>query len=642
MQTIDVLAPVVSAGPSAGNSAAPGRPAPAADRLSFAQHLEHRQDVLAPAGRRGERVAPGSGPGARLAPPVGLNGGLDTEAPRTAGRFEAGATLTADAPPGGVQELLAQLHGEQRKAPGDDPLLHPDRPVRLPPGTADEAHAAVAGAQPGLSVPPLPSEQRPTSVAPAGAGQSSVARALSGRTVAASIPSPSATEPARVGVPEPKPPAALALASGSSAADPGAGPRRLPKAGLNRAGTPGSGAHEPAAVNPDDRAVLPSHEQRTARTGPQRGDATRAQLHGSSYETSGDAGAAPVSAGIETGPATAAADAARGPEFGSTSPATSSATSAAATAPQPDAATLALLAGAAPPGAAANPIASPIAPATITESARTASTTTVSGPAVAAALREGRAEAPTALGRRTSSAAGAESSPVDAGAHESSTEPALARGAPPTGHDREPPTAAPAKDPAALGADAARSIPESAGSRPVGERVEGAGPAAPSPPVVTPPALLGGSDPLRASALPLDVALPVPVGSAHFREALNVQVSVLARDGVHHAELHLNPADMGPLSVQITLDGQQAQVHFGSDSAVTRQIVESGLPSLAAALRDAGLTLSGGGVSQHAHGQRQTARQSPTRSEDGPPATEADARSVRTLRLPAGRLDTYA
>ncbi len=333
MQTIDVLAPVVSAGPSAGNSAAPGRPAPAADRLSFAQHLEHRQDVLAPAGRRGERVAPGSGPGARLASPVGLNGGLDTEAPPTAGRFEAGATLTADAPPGGVQELLAQLHGEQRKAPGDDPLLHPDRPVRLPPGTADEAHAAVAGAQPGLSVPPLPSEQRPTSAAPAGAGQASVARALSGRAVAASIPSPSATEPARVGVPEPKPPAALALASGSSAADPGAGPRRLPKAGLNRAGTPGSGAHEPAAVNPDDRAVLPSHEQRTARTGPQRGDATRAQLHGSSYETSGDAGAAPVSAGIETGPATAAADAARGPEFGSTSPATSSATSAAATAP---------------------------------------------------------------------------------------------------------------------------------------------------------------------------------------------------------------------------------------------------------------------------------------------------------------------
>ena len=99
--------------------------------------------------------------------------------------------------------------------------------------------------------------------------------------------------------------------------------------------------------------------------------------------------------------------------------------------------------------------------------------------------------------------------------------------------------------------------------------------------------------------------LSAPVTSAEFRSALGLQVSVLARSGVQQAELHLNPAELGPVSIQIVLDGQQAQVNFGADSALTRQIIESGMPELASALRDAGLTLTGGGVSQHAGGQQQ-------------------------------------
>jgi flagellar hook-length control protein FliK len=94
-------------------------------------------------------------------------------------------------------------------------------------------------------------------------------------------------------------------------------------------------------------------------------------------------------------------------------------------------------------------------------------------------------------------------------------------------------------------------------------------------------------------------ALPTPVHSPDFAAAFGLQVSVLAKDGVQHAELHLNPADMGPVSIQITLDGSQARVDFGADVAATRQAIEAGLPELASALRDAGFTLAGGGVAQH-------------------------------------------
>jgi len=105
------------------------------------------------------------------------------------------------------------------------------------------------------------------------------------------------------------------------------------------------------------------------------------------------------------------------------------------------------------------------------------------------------------------------------------------------------------------------------------------------------------------TAAPLAVAVATPVHDPAFAQTLGVQLSVLARDGVQHAELHLNPADMGPVSVKIAMEGTQARVDFGADLAATRHAIEAGIPELASALRDAGFTLAGGGVSQHASGQ---------------------------------------
>ena len=108
---------------------------------------------------------------------------------------------------------------------------------------------------------------------------------------------------------------------------------------------------------------------------------------------------------------------------------------------------------------------------------------------------------------------------------------------------------------------------------------------------------------LRETAAPASVAIATPVDSPDFAQTLGVQMSVFAKDGVQQAELHLNPAEMGPVSVQIVMDGTQARIDFGADVAATRHAIEAGLPELASALRDAGFTLAGGGVSQHS-GQR--------------------------------------
>ncbi len=117
------------------------------------------------------------------------------------------------------------------------------------------------------------------------------------------------------------------------------------------------------------------------------------------------------------------------------------------------------------------------------------------------------------------------------------------------------------------------------------------------------------AQPSTAAAAP---AVPTPLATAHaappglhiaaavdtpaFAPALAHQVGWLVREGVGLASLHLNPPELGPVSVQIVVEGRQARVDFGAEMALTRSAIEDSLPRLAAAMQEIGLTLSGGGV----------------------------------------------
>jgi len=157
-----------------------------------------------------------------------------------------------------------------------------------------------------------------------------------------------------------------------------------------------------------------------------------------------------------------------------------------------------------------------------------------------------------------------------------------------------------------------------------------------------------GADPAAATTAAPTLALATPVDAPDFAAALGVRVSMLVQDGVQQAELHLNPAETGPVSIHISLDGTAARVDFGADVAATRAAIERGLPELASALRDAGFTLAGGGVSQHADGRasgeddarRPTARLDGARHPASTPTVTDSRRVVRTVT--AGGVDLYA
>ena len=147
-----------------------------------------------------------------------------------------------------------------------------------------------------------------------------------------------------------------------------------------------------------------------------------------------------------------------------------------------------------------------------------------------------------------------------------------------------------------------------------------------------------------SAAAPFHAALTVALGSPEFAPALSTQVSMLVRDGIGEARLHLHPAELGPISVQIALDGRQAQVNMSAEHALTRQALEQALPTLASALRDAGLTLSGGGVFQHPpqQGQREAPDTARGQAQRGVLVTEGEQRHEVRVLVQQGAVDLYA
>ena len=142
---------------------------------------------------------------------------------------------------------------------------------------------------------------------------------------------------------------------------------------------------------------------------------------------------------------------------------------------------------------------------------------------------------------------------------------------------------------------------------------------------------------------PLVITITTPAQAPEFKEALALQVSLLAKDGVHEATLQLNPENMGPISVQISTDGTQARVEFAVESSATRDIIEAGMPDLAFALRDAGLTFSGGSVSQNNSQRGDSPPPQPGRSRSSPnEGVEVTPLPQRTLQVRLGGLDLYA
>jgi flagellar hook-length control protein FliK len=147
------------------------------------------------------------------------------------------------------------------------------------------------------------------------------------------------------------------------------------------------------------------------------------------------------------------------------------------------------------------------------------------------------------------------------------------------------------------------------------------------------PAMANPGTPISAAPEPqAQATVSARPGSEAFGMQASQQITVFVRDGVHTARLNLNPAEMGPVTVQIQLEGLNAQVHLAAEQGLTRQALEQSMPMLASQLREAGLTLTGGGVFEQ---PRQTAQDGAQGQSGNNPRDSAQAGNAR----PSANLD---
>ncbi|GJM04239.1 MAG: hypothetical protein DHS20C09_02300 [marine bacterium B5-7] len=103
----------------------------------------------------------------------------------------------------------------------------------------------------------------------------------------------------------------------------------------------------------------------------------------------------------------------------------------------------------------------------------------------------------------------------------------------------------------------------------------------------------------------------VPVQQAGWGEAVGNRLMMMVNDKIQTANIHLNPAELGPIEVKVSVNQEHASVQFVSNNAVVRDAIEDAFPRLKEMFLQNGLSLSDANVSQ------QSSQQSNSYSKDG-------------------------
>lgn len=162
--------------------------------------------------------------------------------------------------------------------------------------------------------------------------------------------------------------------------------------------------------------------------------------------------------------------------------------------------------------------------------------------------------------------------------------------------------------------------------------------------------VMPGAATTPAAASQQPVVLSAPLGSSDWQQGLGQQLVGLYQRGDKQIDLHLHPADLGPLSISLKLADSGAQAQFISAHPQVRAAVEQALPELRAALASQGIALGEASVgSQQQPNREPQANQSGNNGSRDPLVAAVGEAGSQTgdapgipLRVGNGRVDLYA
>ena len=148
-------------------------------------------------------------------------------------------------------------------------------------------------------------------------------------------------------------------------------------------------------------------------------------------------------------------------------------------------------------------------------------------------------------------------------------------------------------------------------------------------------------------------SVSVPVGGSGWSDAVADKVLWFSANKISSAEIHLNPPDLGPLQVRVSMQHDQASVVFTSQHAAVRDALDQALPRLREMMGNQGMHLldvSVGGQSAQQQQQQQFTRNDSDRgapsggffADDSAETGVATVTTVNTSRLQRSGIDAYA
>jgi flagellar hook-length control protein FliK len=135
------------------------------------------------------------------------------------------------------------------------------------------------------------------------------------------------------------------------------------------------------------------------------------------------------------------------------------------------------------------------------------------------------------------------------------------------------------------------------------------------------------------------------VETPEFGQGFADRVSWMVDNNLNGAKLQVNPPQLGPIDVRISIQGDQAQVSLTAHSAVTRDALESSSSKLREMLGAQGFAQVSVDISQRSFQERSTHAQPYdwTPSAGGGASTSAVSSAAASMpRAPSGIVDAYA
>jgi len=116
---------------------------------------------------------------------------------------------------------------------------------------------------------------------------------------------------------------------------------------------------------------------------------------------------------------------------------------------------------------------------------------------------------------------------------------------------------------------------------------------------------------------PLQTALAAQVGTPAWNTELGQKIVWMVGDQQQVAELHVNPPNLGPLDIKLTIDGAQTTALFSSPHSEVREALEAALPRLREVLADSGIMLGNASVTADTPRDGRAFAEPPRRSRGG-------------------------